>query len=34
MYELKNEQNARILHDSSLKNYQNTQIFKDFCRKN
>ena len=31
---IKNQQNARILHDSCPKNYQNTQIFMIFARKN
>ena len=30
---LKNQQNARILHDSCPKNYQNTRIFMIFARK-
>jgi len=30
---IKNQQNARILHDSCRKNYQNTQIFMIFGRK-
>jgi len=31
---IKNQQNARILHDSCRKNYQNTRIFMIFARKN
>jgi len=31
--DIKNQQNARILHDSSLKNYQNTRVFMIFARK-
>jgi len=30
---IKNQQNARILHDSCPKNYQNTRIFTIFARK-
>jgi len=30
---IKNQQNARILHDSCPKNYRNTQIFMLFARK-
>ena len=30
---IKNQQNARILHDSCPKNYQNTGIFMIFARK-
>jgi len=30
---IKNQQNARILHDSCPKNYQNTRIFIIFARK-
>ena len=30
---IKNQQNARILHDSCPKNYQNTRIFMIFARK-
>jgi len=31
---IKNQQNARILHDSCPKNYQSTRIFYDICPKN
>jgi len=31
--DIKNLQNARILHDSCPKNYQNTRIFVIFARK-
>jgi len=30
---IKNQQNARILHDSCPKSYQNTRIFMIFARK-